>query len=206
MENYIIAISLLLILTLITLHILKKIFPQKKLNPPPGPKPWLVIGNLNLIGPLPHRSIHQLSQKYGPVMLLKFGSFPVVVGSSVDAAKIFLKTMDLTFASRPKTSAGKYLTYNYSDIVWSPYGPYWRQARKIFLMELFSARRLESYEYSGQRNGLACEGDFRAFGPTVFAEGQFVDGELERDKQNGFGAAVFGRRRRRGGGVQEDVG
>ncbi|RVX16941.1 Cytochrome P450 71A1 [Vitis vinifera] len=28
-----------------------------------------------------------------------------------------------------------------------PYGPYWRQARKMCLMELFSARRLESYEY-----------------------------------------------------------
>ncbi|KAG6428838.1 hypothetical protein SASPL_106877 [Salvia splendens] len=80
-------------------------------------------------------------------MLLKFGSFPVVVGSSVDAAKIFLKTMDLTFASRPKTSAGKYLTYNYSDITWSEYGPHWRQARKMCLMELFSTRRIDSYEY-----------------------------------------------------------
>ncbi|KAL1551760.1 trimethyltridecatetraene synthase-like [Salvia divinorum] len=147
MESQIIAISLLLILTLVTLHILKKIFPQKTLTPPPGPKPWPVIGNLNLIGPLPHRSIHELSLKYGPVMLLKFGSFPVVVGSSVDAAKIFLKTMDLTFASRPKTSAGKYLTYNYSDITWSPYGPYWRQARKMCLMELFSTRQIDSYEY-----------------------------------------------------------
>ncbi|XP_042022680.1 trimethyltridecatetraene synthase-like isoform X1 [Salvia splendens] len=80
-------------------------------------------------------------------MHLKLGSTPVVVGSSVAAAKIFLKTMDLTFASRPKTSAGKYTTYYYSDITWSPYGPYWRQARKMCLMELFSPRRLESYEY-----------------------------------------------------------
>ncbi|XAR49884.1 Flavonoid 3'-monooxygenase [Bertholletia excelsa] len=80
-------------------------------------------------------------------MYLRFGSFPVVVGSSVEMAKIFLKTMDLTFASRPKTAAGKYTTYNYSDITWSPYGSYWRQARKMCLTELFSAKRLESYEY-----------------------------------------------------------
>ncbi|GER28380.1 cytochrome P450 [Striga asiatica] len=80
-------------------------------------------------------------------MHLRFGSQPVVVGSSARAARIFLKTMDLTFASRPKTAAGKYTTYNYSDITWSPYGPYWRQARRMCLMELFSARRLESYEY-----------------------------------------------------------
>lgn len=80
-------------------------------------------------------------------MQLKFGSFPVVVGSSVPAARFFLKTHDLTFVSRPKTAAGKYTTYNYSDITWSPYGGLWRQARKMCLMELFSAKRLESYEY-----------------------------------------------------------
>ncbi|OAY53220.1 trimethyltridecatetraene synthase [Manihot esculenta] len=120
---------------------------RRKLNLPPGPKPWPIIGNLNLIGSLPHRSIHSLSQKYGPIMQLKFGSFPVVVGSSVEMAKTILKTHDLTFVDRPKTAAGKYTTYNYKDITWSPYGSYWRQARKICVMELFSAKRLESYEY-----------------------------------------------------------
>ncbi|GMP36939.1 hypothetical protein CsSME_00008870 [Camellia sinensis var. sinensis] len=62
-------------------------------------------------------------------------------------AKQFLKTHDHIFASRPAIAAGKYTTYNYSNITWSPYGPYWRQGRKIFLTELFSAKRLESYEY-----------------------------------------------------------
>ncbi|XP_068660336.1 trimethyltridecatetraene synthase-like [Aristolochia californica] len=120
---------------------------RRKLNLPPGPKPWPIIGNLNLIGSLPHRSIDQLSRKYGPLMKLQFGSFPVVVGSSVEMAKMILKTQDINFVGRPKTAAGKYTTYNYSDITWSPYGAYWRQARKMCLMELFSARRLESYEY-----------------------------------------------------------
>lgn len=91
---------------------------RKVLNLPPGPKPWPIIGNLNLIGPLPHRSIYALSQKYGPIMKLKFGSFPVVVGSSVEMAKVFLKTHDVNFADRPKIAAGKYTTYNYSDITW----------------------------------------------------------------------------------------
>uniref|UniRef100_A0ACD5XTP4 Uncharacterized protein n=1 Tax=Avena sativa TaxID=4498 RepID=A0ACD5XTP4_AVESA len=114
---------------------------------PPGPKPWPIIGNLNLMGPLPHRSIHALSKRYGPLMYLRFGSFPVVVGSSAEMAKFFLKTHDAVFIDRPKTAAGKYNTYNYSDITWSPYGAYWRQARKMCLTELFSAKRLESYEY-----------------------------------------------------------
>nr|GMD33722.1 cytochrome P450 71A1-like [Ipomoea batatas] len=134
-------------LSTIALIILAKHLRRRKLHLPPGPKPWPIIGNLNLIGTLPHRSIHDLSQKYGPIMQLQFGSFPVVVGSSVEMAKTFLKTMDVNFVDRPKTAAGKYTTYNYSDITWSPYGPYWRQARRMCLMELFSAKRLDSYEY-----------------------------------------------------------
>lgn len=62
-------------------------------------------------------------------------------------AKIILKTMDATFAGRPKTASGKHTTYNYSNITWSQYGPYWRQARKICMTELFSAKRIASYEY-----------------------------------------------------------
>ncbi|RLN34399.1 flavonoid 3-monooxygenase [Panicum miliaceum] len=120
---------------------------RRAYNLPPGPKPWPIIGNLDLMGALPHRSIHDLSRKYGPLMQLRFGSFPVVVGSSVDMAKFFLKTHDVVFTDRPKTAAGKYTTYNYRDITWSPYGAYWRQARKMCLTELFSAKRLESYEY-----------------------------------------------------------
>ncbi|GKV17933.1 hypothetical protein SLEP1_g28383 [Rubroshorea leprosula] len=97
------------------------------LNLPPGPKPWPIIGNLNLIGPLPHQSLHKLSQQYGSLMQLKFGSIPVVVASSPEVTKLFLKTFDNFFASRPQTAAGKYTTYNYSNITWSPYGPHWRQ-------------------------------------------------------------------------------
>ncbi|KAL6285369.1 hypothetical protein ACE6H2_009759 [Prunus campanulata] len=131
----------------LALILLSRRLRHRKLNLPPGPKPWPIIGNLNLISQLPHRSIHALAQKYGPIMYLKFGSHPVVVGSSVEMAKAFLKTHDVTFAGRPKFAAGKHTTYNYSDITWSPYGPYWRQARKMCIMELFSAKRLESYEY-----------------------------------------------------------
>ncbi|KAL5768507.1 hypothetical protein ACOSP7_015053 [Xanthoceras sorbifolium] len=114
---------------------------------PPGPRPWPIIGNLNLIGPLPHQSLQKLAQKYGPIMQLRFGSFPVVVASSAEMAKHFLKTHDHVFASRPQTAAGKHTTYNYLNITWAPYGPYWRQGRKIYLSELFSSKRLESYEY-----------------------------------------------------------
>ncbi|MQL78053.1 hypothetical protein Taro_010462 [Colocasia esculenta] len=121
--------------------------PRRRLTPPPGPRSWPIIGNLNLMGALPHRSIHELSKKYGPIMQIHLGCRPVVIGSSVEMAKQFLKIHDVVFADRPRNAAGKYTTFNYCDITWSPYGLYWRQARKMCLMELFSARRLDSYEY-----------------------------------------------------------
>ncbi|CAA7395624.1 unnamed protein product [Spirodela intermedia] len=120
---------------------------KKRPPPPPGPRPWPIVGSLHLIGELPHRSIHELFRNYGPIMQLYLGSQRVVVGSSVEMATEFLKKQDLVFASRPRTAAGKYTTYNYSDIAWAPYGPYWRQARRLCLTELLSAKRLDSFEY-----------------------------------------------------------
>ncbi|PIN03541.1 Cytochrome P450 CYP2 subfamily [Handroanthus impetiginosus] len=137
-----------LVYIIAALALISKIIPKQNPNPklPPGPKPWPIIGNLNLIGSIPHQSLHMLSQKYGEIMLLKFGKFPVVVASSPEIAKQFLKAHDTVFASRPALAAGKYTSYNYSDMAWAPYGPYWRQARKIYLSEVFSPKRLESFE------------------------------------------------------------
>ncbi|KAM7494937.1 hypothetical protein LguiB_029546 [Lonicera macranthoides] len=132
-----------------TLPLLLKLLlhPRRPNKLPPGPKPWPVIGNLHQVGPNPHRSFHSLSKTYGPLLLLRFGSRPVVVASSPHMAELFLKTHDLVFASRPTTAAGKYTSYNYSDMLWAPYGPHWRQARQIYLTEILSPKKLETYEY-----------------------------------------------------------
>ncbi|CAL4922771.1 unnamed protein product [Urochloa decumbens] len=121
--------------------------PKRKYNLPPGPRPWPVIGNLNLIGTLPHRSVHELSKRYGPLMSLRLGSFRVVVASSVDAARLILKTHDLAFIDRPRMASGRYTGCNYSDVLWAPYGSYWRQARKLWKTEILSPRQLRSHEH-----------------------------------------------------------
>nr|GMD24562.1 flavonoid 3'-monooxygenase-like [Ipomoea batatas] len=147
MENSWIFLSLT---CLATLAFISKLFSRRQPSRrklPPGPKPWPIIGNLHLLGPIPHQSFHSLSKKYGDLMLLKFGSRPVVVASSPEMAKQFLKTHDAVFASRPLHAGGKYTSYNYQDMTWAPYGPYWRQARRIYLNEVFSTRRLDSFEH-----------------------------------------------------------
>nr|XP_027085781.1 cytochrome P450 71A1-like [Coffea arabica] len=133
---------------IVSLAFLLKLSTHKrlKLNHPPGPKPWPIIGNLNLLGSIPHQSLHLLSQKYGAIMQLKFGSSPVVVASSPEMAKEFLQTHDVNFASRPATAAGKYTSYNCSDMTWAPYGPFWRQARKLYLTQIFNPKRLDFFE------------------------------------------------------------
>ncbi|CAL5081649.1 unnamed protein product [Urochloa decumbens] len=118
------------LVVLITTLFLKAIVSRGRLrtyNLPPGPKPWPIIGNLNLIGELPHRSIHELSKQYGPLMQLRLGSLPVVVGASAEMAKFFLKTKDATFSDRPSFAIGKHAS--------------------ICATELFSAKRLESFEH-----------------------------------------------------------
>ncbi|KAH0714989.1 hypothetical protein KY284_007894 [Solanum tuberosum] len=132
---------------LLALAFLLKNFNHPKRKLPPGPRPWPIIGNLNLLGSLPRVSLHHLSQNYGDLVLLKFGSKPVLVATSPEMAKEILKTHDTIFASRPVLAAGKYTSYNYSNIIWAPYGAHWRQARKFYLTKIFSSRTVDSFEY-----------------------------------------------------------
>ncbi|KDP34575.1 hypothetical protein JCGZ_11125 [Jatropha curcas] len=38
------------------------------------------------------------------------------------------------------------LSYNYLDIAFTPYGDYWREIKKICVLELFSAKRVQSFQ------------------------------------------------------------
>ncbi|CAN6203284.1 unnamed protein product [Urochloa humidicola] len=138
---------------------------SRKYNLPPGPRPWPVIGNLNLIGPLPHRSIHELSKRHGPLMSLRLGSQLAVVGASADTARLLLRTHDLAFIDRPRWTPGRYTGYDYSDMLWSPYGAYWRQARRLWKSEILSAARLGAHEH-------ARHGEVRAMLRGLYAGGR----------------------------------
>ncbi|XP_057950921.1 cytochrome P450 736A117-like [Malania oleifera] len=116
--------------------------PRKKL--PPSPPRLPVIGNLLQLGLQPHRSLQSLAQRHGPFMLLHFGSVPVLVASSADAACAIMKTHDLVFSNRPKLSINGKLFYNFRDVANSPYNEYWRQIRSICVLQLLSNRRVES--------------------------------------------------------------
>jgi hypothetical protein len=111
----------------------------------PGPSTLPIIGNLHILGALPHRTLQSLSKKYGPIMSLQLGQVPLIIISSSKAAESFLKTHDIVFASRPKIQGSDLLSYGSKGVVFSAYGHYWRSMRKICILKLLSASKVEMF-------------------------------------------------------------
>ncbi|XP_073154851.1 cytochrome P450 71A6-like [Henckelia pumila] len=114
-------------------------------NLPPSPRKLPLIGNFHQMGALPHRSLHSLSRRYGPLMLLHFGKVPVLVASSAEAAREIMKNQDLIFSNRPKSTVPDKLLYGSLDVAFAPYGEYWRQIRSICVLHLLSNKRVQSF-------------------------------------------------------------
>lgn len=117
---------------------------KKKAAPKAGGA-WPVIGHLHLLGGAepPHIVLGNMAEKYGPIFTIKMGVYRALVVSSWETAKECFTTHDKAFAGRPRTLASELLTYDGAMMGFSPYGPYWRQVRKITTVELLSNHRLE---------------------------------------------------------------
>lgn len=117
---------------------------QKK--SPPGPRGLPILGHLHLLGKNPHQNLHHLARQHGPIMGIRLGSVPAVVASSPAAAELILKTHDLVFASRPHNVAARYVSYEQRNLIFAPYGPYWRNMRKLCIVELLSTARTNQFQ------------------------------------------------------------
>ncbi|KAL0323918.1 UNVERIFIED_CONTAM: cytochrome [Sesamum calycinum] len=120
--------------------------PRKYEKLPPSPPRLPVIGHLHhLVGGLPHHALRRVAQKYGPVLYLKLGEVSAVVISSREATKEVVKVQDPACADRPESIGSKIMWYDYTDIAFSAYNEYWRQMRKICILELLSAKNVKSF-------------------------------------------------------------
>ncbi|KAJ0437263.1 putative cytochrome P450 [Helianthus annuus] len=127
------------------------ILRQKRLNivknqaAPQAKGSWPIIGHLHLLGGSrpPQQVLGDMADKYGPIFTIKLGIHQVLVVSSGEVAKECFTTHDKVFASRPKAKASEIMAYNYAMFGLAPYGDYWRQVRKIVMLEVLSQRRVE---------------------------------------------------------------
>ncbi|KAB1669449.1 hypothetical protein ES319_1Z043600v1 [Gossypium barbadense] len=114
-------------------------------NHPPTPFPSLpLIGHFYLLLKKPlHRSLAKTSAKHGRVLLLHFGSRPVVVISSASSAEECFTKNDIIFANRPLLLYEKHLGYNYTSLIWDSYGDNWQNLRRISSIQLLSGHCLQ---------------------------------------------------------------
>ncbi|CAI9109285.1 OLC1v1009086C1 [Oldenlandia corymbosa var. corymbosa] len=121
-------------------------FMKKRKRLPPGPKGLPILGNLHMLGKNPHQDLCKLARKHGPIMHLRFGYVPAIVVSSPEAAEKFLKTYDQVFASRPYHEGSWYVSYEQRNLIFGPYGPYWRNMRKLCILQLLSNQKINSFQ------------------------------------------------------------
>ncbi|MBA0636246.1 hypothetical protein Godav_029732 [Gossypium davidsonii] len=136
---------LTLVPLLLTISFLFKLLRTWKLNLPPSPPKLPIIGNIHQVGKSPHRSFRALSGKYGPLMLLHMGQTPTLVVSSSEIGKEIMVAQDV-FVERPQIRVVHTLFCGCTDIAFSAYGDYWRQVKKICVLELLTQKRVRMFQ------------------------------------------------------------
>ncbi|XP_009795251.1 strychnine-10-hydroxylase [Nicotiana tabacum] len=132
---------------LVSFFLFKQFFSAKTQNRkvPKAAGAWPIIGHLHLLNgsQMPHKIFGHMAEKYGPIFRIKLGVNQVVVVSDAKIAKECFTTNDMAFANRPKSIASEIIGYNYAMFGLGPYGPYWREIRKIATIEFLSTRQVE---------------------------------------------------------------
>ncbi|KAJ6378504.1 hypothetical protein OIU78_028694 [Salix suchowensis] len=120
---------------------------KHRLKLPPSPPARLILGHLPLLKQPKaiHRTLHDISQKYGPIVTLKFGFRTVIIVASPEAVEECFTKNDIILANRPPFLNGKVLNYNFTTLAAAPYGDHWRNLRRLTAIEVFSATRLNAF-------------------------------------------------------------
>ncbi|KAK6796772.1 hypothetical protein RDI58_004473 [Solanum bulbocastanum] len=111
-----------------------------KHNLPPSPAlKFPIIGHLYILKEHIHRTLENLSEKYGPIFSLQLGKRLAVVVSSPSSVKECFTKNDVVLADRPPLMIGG---YNCTTIIDSCYGDHWRNLRRICALEILSVTSL----------------------------------------------------------------
>uniref|UniRef100_A0A0E0L4M9 Cytochrome P450 n=1 Tax=Oryza punctata TaxID=4537 RepID=A0A0E0L4M9_ORYPU len=112
----------------------------------PSPQALPVIGNLHQLGSgRHHRTLRELARRHGPLFQLRLGSVRALVVSSASMAESVLRHQDHVFCGRPQQHTARGTLYDCRDVAFSPYGERWRRLRRVAVVHLLSARRVDSF-------------------------------------------------------------
>uniref|UniRef100_A0A7N0VCR7 Cytochrome P450 n=1 Tax=Kalanchoe fedtschenkoi TaxID=63787 RepID=A0A7N0VCR7_KALFE len=113
------------------------------------PSPWRLplIGNLHQLMAVADEGLQALSKKYGPILLMHLGSFPVCVISSGELARKITNTHDAVFSDRASTKASRILFSGENDLLFAPENKFWRLSRKLCVSALLSPTNVQALFY-----------------------------------------------------------
>ncbi|MED6221893.1 hypothetical protein PIB30_059161 [Stylosanthes scabra] len=133
---------LLSLLPLLTFFLFHRRRHSSSRRHPPGPPGWPIFGNLFQLGDMPHRTIANLSNTYGPVVRLQLGAINTVAILSAKTAAEFFKSHDHNFADRTIIQTMRVHNYDKSSLALAPYGPHWRLMRRLLTVDMLVAKRI----------------------------------------------------------------
>ncbi|GKV29824.1 hypothetical protein SLEP1_g38716 [Rubroshorea leprosula] len=139
------AVAVLALSLILFLWISKFLGRSKNKEAPEASGTRPLFGHLHLLGgpKPPHITLGDLAEKHGPIFTIRLGVCRALVVSNWEIARECFTTNDKAFINRPKYLVAEILGYNYAMFSFSSHLPYWRQIRKIAMLEVLSNYRLE---------------------------------------------------------------
>ncbi|KAK8947529.1 Cytochrome P450 77A4 [Platanthera guangdongensis] len=130
---------------------------SNKLNLPPGPRGWPIVGNLFQVALSGKQFIHyvrELVPLYGPIFTLYMGTRTLIVVTSAELAHEALIEKGQLFASRPAENPTRTIfSSNKFTVNSAVYGAEWRSLRRNMVSGMLSSARLKEF-YATRSNAM----------------------------------------------------
>ncbi|KAF5806043.1 putative cytochrome P450 [Helianthus annuus] len=141
--------TLVIFSTIFFTIILTLIRPKRRLNLPPGPPGWPIVGNLLQVagsGKPFFQYVRELVPKYGPIITLKMGTRTMIIISRADVVHEALIENGQVFATRPAENPTRAVfSCNKFTVNAALYGPVWRSLRRNMVQNALSASKLRTF-------------------------------------------------------------
>ncbi|KAL1201437.1 Cytochrome P450 77A4 [Cardamine amara subsp. amara] len=122
---------------------------KKRLNLPPGPPGWPVVGNLFQFarsGKPFFEYAEELKITYGPIFTLRMGTRTMIILSDASLVHEALIQRGALFASRPAENPTRTIfSCNKFTVNAAKYGPVWRSLRRNMVQNMLCSTRLKGF-------------------------------------------------------------